>query len=573
MFLPARAVSGSDPGFVDRSRSLIRWVSCNNPFYAISALLVCLGLWVSFGGQAQAAQTSALMAGMSGYTLVLAVTACLLVRLLGVWDDVRTVMLLTVLMFLATSVTFDEVLAVAPERGVACFVGGLAFAVAVSEGMLRGARLILPLAFRLPYLLLLALFFLYPVALVPLLDRSWNEELEWALFGFSPAAGLVALTLLPAVRRGRDYVRENGSPWPWAWYPWSLFGVLGFGVMARSALLCWSMHHLELRGTEPYIFGPYFLVPFLFGVVILLLEIGLVERNQTVVRVALGGPAILTILAAVGHRSETVYEAFLTQFTTCLGGTPFYLTLVASAGFYVYAWCRHVPMAAGGLTAVLLSLVCVAPATRDLAGLVSPRPLPLLAVAILQFALAAMRRSSWLCLFGASCMIAAGMVGQAGVTPVSYRVPVGFHIVLLTLFTLGSAFDDALGRWLRNIGSALAALGCLVVLLGRPVEVAASLPSWVSWLYPPAMCVGLAAYGCLVEHRGSLTAASLILGCWLIGSGWRGYRSARQLVAGLDYIALGMLSFALAWLTSLIKGGKLSVRIAGSKDKLGALSD
>ena len=108
-------ISGSEPGLADSSRSLIRWVSCNNPFYAISALLVCLGLWVSFGGQAQAAETWALMAGMTGYTLLLAVTACLLVRFLGVWDDVRTVMLLTVLMFLATSVTFDEVLAVAPE--------------------------------------------------------------------------------------------------------------------------------------------------------------------------------------------------------------------------------------------------------------------------------------------------------------------------------------------------------------------------------------------------------------------------------------------------------------------------
>jgi hypothetical protein len=196
---------------------LIRWVSCNNPFYAISALLVCLRLWVSFGGQAQAAETWALMAGMTGYTLLLAVTACLLVRFLGVWDDVRTVMLLTVLMFLATSVTFDEVLAVAPKRGIACLVGGLAFAFAVSEGMLHGARPTLPLAFRLPHLLVLALFFLYPVALVPLLDRPWNEELEWALFGFSPAAGLVVRTLLPAIRRGRAYVRDNGSPWPWAW--------------------------------------------------------------------------------------------------------------------------------------------------------------------------------------------------------------------------------------------------------------------------------------------------------------------------------------------------------------------
>ncbi len=240
---------------------MIRWVSCNNPFYAISALLVCLGLWVSFGGQSQAAETWALMSGMTGYTLLLAVTACLLVRYLGVWDDVRTVMLLTVMMFLATSVTFDQVLATAPERGIGCFLGGLAFAVAVSEGMLRCTRLSLPMAFRLPYLLLLALFFLYPVALVPLLDRARNEQLEWALFGFSPAAGLAALTLLPAIRRGRAYVRNNGSPWPWAWYPWSLFGVLGFSVMARSALLCWSMHHLESREAEPYIFGPYFLRP------------------------------------------------------------------------------------------------------------------------------------------------------------------------------------------------------------------------------------------------------------------------------------------------------------------------
>jgi hypothetical protein len=85
--------SSAEPLFTIRSRSLIRWISCNNPFYAISALLVCLGLWVSFGGQTQAAQTWALMAGLTGYTLLLAVTACLLVRFLGVWDDVRTVML------------------------------------------------------------------------------------------------------------------------------------------------------------------------------------------------------------------------------------------------------------------------------------------------------------------------------------------------------------------------------------------------------------------------------------------------------------------------------------------------
>src|SRR3954447_24073757 len=93
------------------TRGLLRWVCTSNPFYVLSALLVCVGLWVSFGSQVHAAQSWALLSGLAGYTLLLAVTACLLVRFVGVWDDVRTVLLLAVLMFLATSVTFDEVLA------------------------------------------------------------------------------------------------------------------------------------------------------------------------------------------------------------------------------------------------------------------------------------------------------------------------------------------------------------------------------------------------------------------------------------------------------------------------------
>ncbi|MCA1685893.1 MAG: hypothetical protein LC745_07870, partial [Planctomycetia bacterium] len=315
-----RSVPAPTPQAAGVSRGLIRWVCTSNPFYVLSALLVCLGLWVSFGGQEVAAETWALLSGMAGYTLLLAVTACLLVRFVGVWDDVRTVMLLVVLMFLATSVVFDEVLARTPTRGVACYLCGLAFAVAVSEGMLRGVRLSLPPLFRGPYYLALALYFLYPVAITPLLDRPRSEVLYWSLFGFSPAAGLVCLSLLPAARRGRGYVRDNGSPWRWAWYPWTLFGLLAVAAPARSALLCWSMHHVENAATEPYLFGPYFLVPFLFCVGILLLEIGLVERLWGVAFGGLAVPVVLVALAAVGHRPEAFYQDFLVRFTLRLGG-------------------------------------------------------------------------------------------------------------------------------------------------------------------------------------------------------------------------------------------------------------
>src|SRR5262249_21061019 len=163
-----------------------------------SAGLFLAGLWVSFGAQARDVDTWALMSGLAGYTLLLAVTACLLVRFGDVWDDVRTVLLLVVLMFLATSVTFDEVLVSSPERGLVCCLGGLLFAVAVTEGVVRGIRLRLPAWFRGPYYLILALFFLYPLALTPLLDRPRSEALMWGLFGFSAAAGLAFLSLLPA---------------------------------------------------------------------------------------------------------------------------------------------------------------------------------------------------------------------------------------------------------------------------------------------------------------------------------------------------------------------------------------
>jgi len=76
-----------------------------NPFYVLSAGLFLVGLRVSFGTQALE-EVWALMGGLAGYALLLAATACLLIRFGRVWDDARTVLLLVVLLILATSVDF-----------------------------------------------------------------------------------------------------------------------------------------------------------------------------------------------------------------------------------------------------------------------------------------------------------------------------------------------------------------------------------------------------------------------------------------------------------------------------------
>jgi hypothetical protein len=560
------------PARAGGSRGLFRWVCTNNPFYVLSALLVCLGLWVSFGAQADASQTWALLFGMAGYTLLLAVTACLLVRFVGVWDDVRTVLLLVVLMFLATSVTFDEVLSISPARGVVCYLVGLLFAVLVSEGMLRATRLHLPPLFRAPYYLILALFFLYPVAITPLLDDPRSEALSWSLFGFSSIAALIFLTLLPAIRRGRDYVRDNGSPWAWAWYPWTLFGVLVFGVAARSALLCFSMHHIPPAETEPYIFGPYFLVPLGLALGAILVEIGLVECRRGVLRAALCVPAILVFLTLLGHRADPTYQWFLGRFIDRLGGSPFYLTLLASMGFYAYAIVRRVPMAFDALTAALLALGFVAPQTLDLGELVSPTTLPILTAAVMQTAVGLYRRDAWRCLIGAGGLAASAMIALPATGAGSHPGPVAFHLILAAVLIVGAAFDDRLGHVLRAAGAAMALLAALVVLSGR-IERTEAGASWAMEVYPLAMALAIAGYGFALGHRTSRAAAGLILAAWLLSVGCRGYGSLRRVVTGLDYIAIGLLLFSLAVLTSMAKGGVLPWAIRDQKGKVSSAPD
>jgi len=558
--------SASAPPLNWGSRWLLRRLCPSNPFYVLSAALFLMGLWGSFEARDGIVQTWALMSGLGGYTLLLAVTACLLVRFGNVWDDVRTVLLLVVLMFLATSVTFDEVLVVDPGRGVACYVGGLLFAVLVSEVLLRGIRLRLPAWFRAPYYLILALFFLYPLALSPLLAQPKSEALMWALFGFSPIAGLVFLTLLPAIRRGPGYVRDNGSPWPWPLYPWVLFGVLAVAVPARAFLLCWSFHLLGGIDRDRLIFGPYFLVPFGLTAAVLLLELGLVSfrrgRTRAAAWVALAAPAGLVALAMIGHRPDPIYQGFLATFSARLGGDPLFLTLLASAGFYGYAAARRMPLATEALTAVLAALAVVGPDTLSRGNLVAPQPAPILAAAALQLGLGAWRCNAWRCLFGGVALAVAATLAVPGESSAaSHRGLLAFHLALAAVLGVGAAFDGVLARLLRGVGAGLVLLVCLAAIFGQ-LDAPAGLPDWTVGAYPGVMAVILAGYGLLFVHRPSLAIAGTVLACWLATAGWQGYFALRKLVPGLDQMALSLALFAIAILVSLGKSGILSRWIA-----------
>lgn len=534
---------------------LTRWVTTSNPFYAISAALFLVGLRVSFGAHTRDIDTWALMGGLAGYTLLLAAAALLLVRLAGVWNDVRTVLLLVVLMFLATSVTFDELLALDPARGTPFNVAGLVFAVVVTEGLLRGIGLRLPAGFRVPYYLVLALFFLYPVALTPWLKDPRGEPLMWGLWGFSPLAGLLFLTLLPAIRRGPAYLRNNGSPWPWPYYPWSVFVFLAVAVVGRSVLLCWSLHLLD-GGTQHLIFGPHFLVPFGLAVAVLVLELGLVAGNRVTQFVAVAIPAGLVVLASVGHRDDSIYAEFLGHFAARLGGTPLFVAVLAAGVFYVYAWLRRAPLALDGLSAALAALAVIGPASLTLHDTAAPAPIPLLAAAAVQAAFGLWRSDAVRLVVAGVAFAVAGAVSLPTDTSDPLRAGVAFHLGLFAMLAVGAVRDDTLGRGFRLAGVGMALLACGLVVVAQPVA-PGGLPGWVVPAYPAAMAAVLAVYGVILRDRPSLAAAGLAVLGGVATLLWRGYRELRQEVAGLDFLVLSLALLPIAVLISLGKAGVL----------------
>lgn len=558
---------GSAPPLLAGARGLLRWVCTNNPFYVLSAWLVCVGLWVSFGAQENLSQTWALSGGMAGYALLLAATACILVRSLGAWDDVRTVMLLVAMMLLAISVTFDVVLARDPKLGAACAVGGLAFAVAVSEGVLRGTRLRMPAGFRIPYYLFLGLFFLYPPAIGPLVDRPRSEELSWALFGFAPLAGLVALALIPAARRGGQYLKGNGSPWRWPLYPWTLFGLIGLAAAVRGPLLCRSMQFLGHPDQQLSIFGPYFLVPLGLAAAVLLLEGGLAAGSRGAQRLALVMPIGVAALAAVGHRGDRIYEGFLGMFEARLGGTPLYIALMLIAGFAVYAMARRVRGAFELLSAAFAAFAVVGPSTLDWHGLTPVRPLPLLGIAALQLGLGWHRGQSWRSLLGAGALAAAAAVGLegAGWGLEPYRGPIALLLGLLAVLGVGAAFDDPFARWLRDFGALLGGIGALAAATGGIVP-DDLLPWWGGPCIALAAGAAFAAYGRWLGNGASLAAGALSVTSGAGSASWRGYQALRGWASGLDYIAAGLALFALAAFISAVKGGAMRPLLARIRD-------
>jgi hypothetical protein len=393
------------------------------------------------------------------------------------------------------------------------------------------------------------------LAILPLLTESWNRFLPWALSGFSLAAAAAFLPLLPAVRGGSDYIKGNGTPWRWPYFPWSLFVILGVAAALRHYYLCLSFYPVPGLAS---LFRPYFLVPPLVAINLLLMEAALISGRRWTRAVSLMMPLVLLPLAA-WQRSPTFWQGeFFKDFVKVVGAEPLFVTLVACIALYALATARRLPGAVDFLSLSVAGLAVVRPETH-LVDLQHPNPLPILICGLIQLPIAFFYHSSPR-LFAASALVLAGLTiehqqtwvfGQFGVIP--------WHLALAIVLVIGSLPDDRFAKRLQEVGavmlsaSGVAWAAWLAGPSARAIELAwGTLPAYA---YPLALAGLGICYGRFVGNRAYFLAAVVDLVLWSVVAGDRVYSLLRALLAGLDYLLLGTLSFAVAALISLLKTG------------------
>lgn len=531
---------------------LWRWFYTQNPFYLIGTLLILFGLHQCLGSDERVATSGLLPGLLAAYALLLAGIAMLVIRYGQLWDDGRTILLVIVLLFFMLSASLDFVLVESVVTGTLLATAALAFTVLLSEGLLRGLRIHLAPRYRRPYYLMLALLFLYPVVPAWLGEQGFDVARPWAMLAFPPLMGLALLTLIPAAQTRRRKEPASGTPWPWPYYPWSLYVFLTIGAALRAWWLTISFE--PLPGTESY-FRPYFLLPLFLAWSALLIEMGRARHSLAATTYGMLLP-LAGVACCIGKPGDTLIEAAFLGRATALFGSPLQIAVWASLLFYLWAWERKVRAAEGFLMVLGLASSVLGRDTFSLSSLTQPQPLPIACVAGALLLLAVQKHSSWRVIAGGGLALASVRYAGIGVLDEASLRFWQWHAPLLGLMTLGTCFRDELAQGLRELSWRIAPLLAIVAAVVYP------------WAMPGATPAVLASYlGLLLlvsislwqrqKELGPLVSALATGGANLLIYVGLLYVLLQQslLAKGLPYLAGGLVFVVAALAISLLKMG------------------
>jgi hypothetical protein len=375
---------------------MVRFLFTHNPFYLVSVALILCGLRLWTNEQTWTPSVAwQLWAALAGYTCLLATTAVLVVRAGKVWEDGRMLALLVIVMLVAISSCFDELFYKHAESVSAVLLVSAGFAVAIMETLVRALRVKLPLAYRLPLHSLMLLFFVAPIFITnPALGLSSLATGQRVLL-FPIAASIITSSLVFAIHQRAASIADNGTPWRWPMYPWSIFAFLFIGVLIRSYTLTLTFHSGAGKMLLSSTFAPYYCVPLVLVVGFLMYEIGHVERLQACRLAGLVAPMLALLMCRLDIWTVTQIE-FASELAREFA-SPVWLSIVGIGFYCMYlAWRRELSGGLGMIVClmVLSNLPISAISLSDI-RFVSPWPMAIAAAISVAYGLR-FKASSWL---------------------------------------------------------------------------------------------------------------------------------------------------------------------------------
>lgn len=301
-------------------------------------------------------------------------------------------------------------------------------------------------------------------------------------------------------------------------------------------------------------FGFYYLLPFGFAVLLVLAEMGFVERSPRLQNTVFWGPVLLVVLALPNHRGHS-YQAFLSDVASSVGA-PLWLTVLGSLGFYAYLWIRGSKRAEWGVVAMLGLGAFVGPTTLRLTELQLTQSWPLAIIVCLALIKLFRERSSVSFLFVVG-VLAIGLGVHFHGDAWNWKDSVlPIHIAMAGLACTGFIFSDSLAQFLRRwtpIGFLLILLAVIGVLhTNFAFATMRSTYLYVSLL--TAISIGI----WLMQRAASWKIASAFGGSFALLSGI--FDMLQSIESKISEHALAMLmigfgSFVVGAVVSAFKGG------------------
>lgn len=534
--------------------SWVRRIYPHNPLYLVSAWVVLHGVSVAFRGDLSLRLNELMTPLLCGYILMLVCAGWLVVRVGKVWEDARTILLAVLLMFTALSTSYDDLCLRIPEEGTRQLALAFGFSLFVVEVILASLRICLPLGYRLPFYVQLAVLFAFPAYLGHQSVAGNDPAMCLGVLAFPVAAGASLLLLWPAVVRRTLQRGPNGTPWLWPYYPWSIFVFVAIAFSIRGWML--SVSFSPAVGVSPA-FAPFFLTPILVAASILLAELGVVHRNLRVQRVAmllLGGQLGLGFLFTEATAAQ---ELSLELLRSNFAAPPLVIG-VSVLGAACVAILRKVSWAEPVAIVAALLVACVDSQTTTLAELNAPRPEMLAAVGVWL-----LTRGAWSLDWPRLALAYAPLAAEYYLRPGSLLLEgVEWHSVagwgLVWVAVLPLVCRDLYSLWLRVYAPLLFGLAAGLLVIWLLLNTTAP-PSWVVPATLGILVPLVFAYWIATRLRWHLLSSLWITLTAVIASTAVLLRSVgdAQLQTGLAWYAggCGMLLVALA--VSFCKAGLL----------------